>query len=427
MKIETLLRKEIGLNPESIGKNKIASDIRRCMAELGIRDEEAYVGLLQTSTVALEKLIEAVTVPETWFFRYRGAFDYLAADVRDRGSAAVGQRALRILSVPCASGEEAYSIAMTLLQAGLSPGQFHIDAADVSRKMLADAERAVYGKNSFRGKDLAFRKRFFLDRKDGYELLPEVKETVRFIHGNILAPFFLSGKDPYDVIFCRNLLIYFEPAAQCRTAGVLSRLLKENGRLFTGHAETGLFTDGPFLPVRQSGVFAFHKQSAGLRDAAKKNAKRIGGASDVKDPHRSPVHPVRVERKISSPWTDRTPAAETVPTPETPHGETLKKARSLADEGRLFEAAELCEALLKEDDTNTEATCLMGLIRLALKDDAAAEQYFDKAVYMNPDHYEALVHLALLKAHRGDRQGAQLLQQRAERAGMNPENRGVQI
>ena len=416
MKIETLLKKKIGLNPDSIGKKKIDSDVRRCMTAIGITDEKEYLELLQTSTAELEKLIETITVPETWFFRNRGAFDYLESHARKVWTTKNRNNPLRILSVPCATGEEAYSIAMTLLNAGVLSERFHIDATDISKKVLAGAEHAVYGKNSFRGKNLAFRSQYFTETDKGYRLLPEVKQTVQFICDNILAPFFLSNKAPYDVIFCRNLLIYFDPEAQQRAIRVLDRLLKKNGLLFVGHAETGLFADKRFSPVRHTGVFAFLKGASRIEGSVEKPNGAVNTSGMFTAPKKAvlprPSWP-KVSVTVSNPPLNRVRVASKAPETDP----NVKKARSLADAGKLFEAAELCETRLKDDNKDTEAYCLLGLIRLALDDDAAAEQYFNKAVYLDPNHYEALVHLSLMSEHRGDKESAFELQQRAERAG----------
>lgn len=416
MKIETLLKKKIGLNPDSIGKKKIDSDVRRCMTALGIADVKEYLALLQTSTTELEKLIETITVPETWFFRNRGVFDYLESHARKVWTPKNRNSPLRILSVPCATGEEAYSIAMTLLNAGVLSERFHIDAADISKKVLAVAEHAVYGKNSFRGKNLAFRSQYFTEADKGYRLLPEIKQTVEFICDNILAPFFLSTQAPYDVIFCRNLLIYFDPEAQQQTLRVLNRLLKKKGLLFVGHAETGLFADKHFSPVRHTGAFAFLKGASRIEGSVGKPNGAVNTSGMVTAPKKAvlprPPRPLKVSVTLSNPPLNRVRIASKAPKTDP----NVKKARSLADAGKLFEAAELCETRLKDDNQDTEAYCLLGLIRLALDDDAAAEQYFNKVVYLDPNHYEALVHLALMREHRGDKESAFDLQQRAERA-----------
>ncbi len=386
------------------------------MAAIGLTDEEEYLALLQTSTAELEKLIETITVPETWFFRTRGAFDYLESHARKVWTTKNMNNPLRILSVPCATGEEAYSIAMTLLNAGVLSERFHIDATDVSKKVLAGAEQAVYGKNSFRGKYLAFRSQYFTETDNGYRLLPEVKQTVEFICDNILAPFFLSTRAPYDVIFCRNLLIYFDPEAQQRAIRVLDRLLKKKGLLFVGHAETGMFADKHFSTVRHTGVFAFLKGASRIEGSVGKPNGAVNASDMSTAPKKAvlprPPRPLKVSVPVSNPSSHRVRVASKAPETDP----NVKKARSLADAGKLFEAAELCETRLKDDSKDTEAYCLLGLIRLALDDDAAAEQYFNKAVYLDPNHYEALVHLALMCEHRGDKESTFDLRQRAERA-----------
>jgi chemotaxis protein methyltransferase WspC len=416
LNIETLLKKKIGLNPDSLGKKKIDSDVRRCMAAIGVTDEKEYLALLQTSTAELEKLIERITVPETWFFRNRPAFDYLESHARKEWAPKSRNNPLRLLSVPCATGEEAYSIAMTLFNAGVLPERFHIHATDISKKVLAGAEDAVYGKNSFRGKHLAFRSRYFTETDKGYRLLPEVKQSVQFSRDNILAPLFLSDQAPYDAIFCRNLLIYFEPEAQKQAVRVLDRLLKKQGLLFVGHAETGLFTGKHFSPVRHAGVFAFLKDPSRMGVSAKKskNEKETPGVftapKKIKLPH--PPRPLKISATVSKPVLKRVPVAPKAPVTDP----NIRKARTLADAGRLFEAAELCETRIEDDNKDTEAYCLLGLIRLALDDDTGAEQYFNKAVFLDPNHYEALVHLALMCEHRGDKESTFDLRQRAERA-----------
>src|SRR5262249_53683940 len=141
------------------------------------------------------------------------------------------KKRLRILSVPCASGEEPYSIIMALLDAGLQVEQFDVQGADISPRSLARARAAVYGRNSFRGDDLGFRDRFFKQTRDGYALEPRVRDAVRFFEGNLLSAQFLTDSQTYDFVFCRNLLIYLDPVNRARVLNKLAGILAPSGVL----------------------------------------------------------------------------------------------------------------------------------------------------------------------------------------------------
>ncbi|NEM46493.1 MAG: chemotaxis protein CheR, partial [Xanthomonas perforans] len=130
-----------------------------------------------------QALVEAVVVPETWFFRYPESFAALVNLARERSTHLAGARPLRILSLPCSTGEEPYSIAMALLDGGLPGDGFRIDAMDISEVNLQRAERALYGRNSFRGDDLSFRDRHFAVTPEGFELRSQVRRKVRLLAG----------------------------------------------------------------------------------------------------------------------------------------------------------------------------------------------------------------------------------------------------
>ena len=130
--IEALLRQKIGLDANSIGSRTIARAVEQRQIACGLPDRAAYLRHLQTVARELEELIETVVVPETWFFRDTEPFVYLNQYVRSEWLKA-NFSILRVLSVPCSTGEEPYSIAMTLLDSGLNPTQFCIDAVDVHK------------------------------------------------------------------------------------------------------------------------------------------------------------------------------------------------------------------------------------------------------------------------------------------------------
>ena len=178
--IENLLRRTIGLDSASIGSSLIGQTVRMRMQSRGLTKFEDYGKYLQATPAELNELIEAVVVKETWFFRDKEPFTVLARLVLTEWLPAHPATPLRLLSVPCSTGEEPYSMAMALLDAGLPPERFRIDAVDISSRALETAKHAVYRKNSFRGQARGYRERHFQPAADGYLLNQSVRDRVRF-------------------------------------------------------------------------------------------------------------------------------------------------------------------------------------------------------------------------------------------------------
>ena len=258
--IESYLRSNAGLDPDAT-PGMVSRAVDRILAEKQITDPSEYLQLLKGSDSELETLLEQVLVPETWFFRYPESFHLLRRYAAEQSrQIKVSHQKLRILSVPCSSGEEPYSIAITLLEAGLQPEQFLIDAADLSKRSLMKAKSAIYSENSFRGQDLLYRDRYFHMEAGLFRLNERLRKLVKYSLWNVLKEPPKEIKSRYDIIFCRNLFIYFHPAAQTRMKGVLSQLLAPNGLLFAGHAEAGLLLNPEFRPVPPMKAFAHRKQ-----------------------------------------------------------------------------------------------------------------------------------------------------------------------
>ncbi|MBV8260004.1 MAG: methyltransferase, partial [Paraburkholderia sp.] len=198
---------------------------------------EAYWERLMTVQAERQTLIDSLVVPETWFFREREAFAALARLAAKRLAARPGE-VLRVLSAPCSSGEEPYSAAIALLDAGLTHDQFAIDAIDISARSIAAAACGTYGRNAFRGDSLAFRERYFESAPGGWRIAVTVRRTVTFERANLFE-WLAQHPVRYDFIFCRNVLIYFDRAAQDRAMGLLRARLADGGMIFVGPAETG--------------------------------------------------------------------------------------------------------------------------------------------------------------------------------------------
>ena len=254
-----LLKRKMGLDSRSIGAAAVERAVRHRMSATGVDDERDYLMRVQASPAEMQLLIESVVVPETWFFRYPESQQAMAQLACERlfGAGAADERVLRVLSLPCSSGEEPYSIAMALLDAGVPASRFQIDALDISERVVQFARRGLYGRNSFRGDALDYRDRYFTETGDGHQLSAQVMERVRFQSGNLFDAGLLAHAPAYDFVFCRNLLIYFDQATQERAVQVLRRHTREDGVLFVGPAETSLLTARRLPPVAMPHCFAF--------------------------------------------------------------------------------------------------------------------------------------------------------------------------
>jgi len=410
--LENLLKTSMGVSVKSIGAPTIARAAQERLLACDLADLDAYLEHVQASATELQALIEAVVVSETWFFRDHLAFAALASLARERWLPEHNDGVLSLLSLPCSTGEEPYSMAMALLDAGFPADRFRVDAVDISARNLAQGTRAVYGQNSFRGAALGFRDRHFGATADGYRLSAIVRRQVRFQQGNLFSADFLPGVGIYDVIFCRNVLIYFDRPTQDRAIAVLSRLLRANGVLFVAPAETGLPASHGFVSTNEPQAFAFRRVAvhppAPNRKAA--HPTKLARGRPIAQ-GRSPLHvapPKAVTRTVAV-------VAAAPPARSADLASDLDGATSLANQGHFVEAAICCEEHLRRSGPSAIAFYLMGLMRDATGNHSEAAAYYRKALYLDANHYDAQIHLALLMEKQGDSAGAQVLRNRAGR------------
>jgi chemotaxis protein methyltransferase WspC len=416
---EGLLRAHIGLDVASVGPELIARAVHERRLACQLEDSNAYWEHVSSSATERQELIEAVVVPETWFFRHREAFAALVQHAHEH-SRSQPDAQLRLLSVPCATGEEAYSMAIALLEAGMPEQRFAIDAVDISARGLERACHAVYGNNAFRDPDLGFRDRHFEAVGRSYRLSGRVQRAVKFQQGNLLSLDAVLGATRYDVIFCRNVLIYLDATAQRRALHALRDLLNEAGQLFVGPAETSVVSSATFVSTRVPLAFAFRKgQPRG------ESARRAGSApivalpsEGVKLARRAPALNVPSKPRVVQAPPRLSHAASAPASNASAH---LQRVAELADRGHLIEAARLCTEHLALHGPSARLFYVMGLLREAAHDPEQAAALHKKALYLDPDHGEALIHLALLVEKQGDAAAAERLRRRARRV---PPTRG---
>jgi chemotaxis protein methyltransferase WspC len=405
---EDLLRDWIGLDATTIGQASVARAVRDRMAAVGTTDIDAYVAAIRADPAERDRLVEQVIVAESWFFRDRQVFDFIA-NLAATVAGIPGRSPVRVLCAPCASGEEPTSVAMALLDTGLAPTQFVIDAIDVSHVALERARRGRYSANAFRNADASYRDRWF--RMDGSAAVLDerVRGCVRYAWANVLDKGFADGRDPYDVIFCRNLLIYLTPEARATVERTLDRLLRPDGVLVLGAAEPPIMR-GDWIPAGSASVFALRR---GVHVPAS------GGRATVAARPAMPMPTTTTPRGgTASARTPVAPAVAVGPAADAPAptvADVLERAGALANARRHLEALELCEQARPGLPPSPELFFLMGMLHQSLGDGDRAEGCFHKTLYLEPAHEDALLALALLARQRGDLRMAETYRQSAAR------------
>ncbi|WLH86090.1 protein-glutamate O-methyltransferase CheR [Pseudomonas sp. FP2338] len=398
------LKDRIGLDVASVGEAIIERAVRQRSQTVQAQTAQEYWQHLQSSHDEQQALIEAVIVPETWFFRYPESFVTLARLAKERLAAIKQMRALRILSLPCSTGEEPYSIAMALLDAGLAPHQFKVLGLDVSPLSVERAKRGVYGKNSFRGGDIEFRERHFSEQPDGFHIAERVREQVRLQVGNLLDPALLANEPSYDFVFCRNLLIYFDQPTQKQVFDVLKSLTHEDGVLFIGPAEGSLLGRHGMRSIGVPQSFAFSRHAEPVKP------EPVFVPLPIPQRSAAPIPP--------KPRPFSTVSAQVVPikAPHSDAGDLLSRIATLANEGKSAEARAACEQYLSNHPPAAQVFYWLGLLSDVAGSALEAQSYYRKALYLEPQHPQALMHLAALLESQGDSAGARRLQARAARS-----------
>ncbi len=424
--IAAMLRDRIGLDHETLGGESLRRALWRRMEVCGVDDGDDYAERLLRDEAEFDELVEELLVPETWFFRDVEPFIWLRQFVKDWNRSDASGEPLRVLSVPCSTGEEPYSIAMTLLDLGLAPEQIRIDAVDLSQRALNKAAKGKYSKSSFRGEESRFsdlRDRFFRRSGNRYRMIGQIRTAVRFRRANLVARDFLAAEPVYHLIFCRNVLIYLHAEARRQVLARLHQLLAPDGFLYVGHVEARVTAEGPFRGLGGEFPFAFRPlasdsldRTAGPADDAEKPLQRgeVRSRATVVSPVRSGATTVSPIHGQDARGTQRGQDARGSRRESV--ADLLATARDAADSGRLDQATVICEKLPAERPASADVFCLLGLICRAGGKLEEAKTHFQKSLYLAPRHHEALVHMMLLAQQRGDEKLAANFRRRAEQA-----------
>ena len=250
---EDLLRKKSGLaiTPEKIYllESRLLPIVQKYKIQGGLE------GLVQkmrfTDDINFQRIvIEAMTTNETSFFRDSTPFQRLKEDILPYfANKKSTQKTLKILSAACSSGQEPYSIAMLLREyPALAGWNFEIIATDLSLDILKQAQSGVYSQFEVqRGLPIQMLVKYFTQQGNSWVIKSEIKNMVIFKEMNLLENF--AGLGLIDIIFCRNVLIYFDVPTKVKALATLKRVIKPDGVLFLGGAETVIGVSDAFKPV----------------------------------------------------------------------------------------------------------------------------------------------------------------------------------
>ena len=428
----------MGMHFPPARRRDLEQGVRRAAPEFGFDNLESCVRwllLTPLSKTQVEILASYLTVGETYFFRDGKSFEVLEGRVlpeliRTRSAA---ERYLRIWSAGCASGEEAYSIAILLRRMipDIKDWNITILATDINPSFLHRASVGAYGEWSFREVPSWTKERYFRKTTDGrYEILPGIKKQVTFSYLNLAEdsyPSLMNNTNAMDIIFCRNVVMYFSRQKQKEVVLKLHRCLVEGGLLISSPSESSAELFAPFHQVHCPGVTLYQR---GAEETLRAECLALG---EPLSHHPSvPLPPViepavRPDDAVAGPSLATPPsvgAAESA----TPHPDDLYEeahesfergryfdaeenirmllagdgdhapalalfARLHANMGRLPDARELCERAIAEDKLNARYHYLLSSIleEMGLAEEAGSS--LKRALYL--DHNFVLAHFAL--------------------------------
>lgn len=377
------------------------ADLAALLDERADGSPASYLDHLETRPGGERAVLAArLTIPETYLYRHVEQFRAVAEVAVPHRAQATGPR-LSMLSAACATGDEAYTLAMVARDA-LPPGwTVQVTGVDLNPDVLRLAERGRFSAWAMRATPERARRRWFHADGDAMVLDDEIRRTVRFVDANLLdddprwwAP------DAYDVIFCRNAVMYLTAEHASAVVRRLVAALKPGGFLFLGHAETAYGrVDG--LDLRHShGTFYFQR---GVGRSAETIAPTpvIPEKRTAETPAQSPTEAalglLREERFV-----DALALVAEEPGPEA----SLLRAVLLTDLDRLPEAEAQCRRMLDANGLDAGAHYLLAVCREGAGDPEAAESHARTAAYLDPGFAMPRLRLGLLARARGDHKAA---------------------
>ena len=389
------LHANVGLEPESLGVRVIGYCLNDLAREFPGRSNAAIALSAQHDAEVFSRVVAHFSVNESWLFRNPEQFAQLRVFAQTR------TRPLKVLSLPCACGEEPASIAITLQEAGVPLGDFCIVAGDLDGEALTKARKGSFPLSAFRG--AIPDSRWFEQHDQHYILSPSLLARIEYRQLNVLDPGLFSGllhAELFDVIFCRNLLIYLHPEARNQVLQLLRRIAAPGALVCTGTAEPVLNFDAAVKSI----ALTTPPMSPSSIAAASRN-------SSAAQPKFTPTISPATDMLASSAAEVSTPEPNTAGVWKT----RLATIEQIANDGNLNSACARLDQLLQETPTYAEAWYLRGVLASAQNDLARAEMALERAAYLDPSHAATLRLRAELARRVGDNDHADRLRARLKR------------
>jgi chemotaxis protein methyltransferase CheR len=412
-----LIRERSGLTIGTDHQRGFAEMVQDAMAAAGATDVNAFCRRLSTDTAAFRTFLNRLTINETYFFREPAHYDLLIRRILPALIAAKGETEdIGILSAGCATGEEAYTIAMVLTERYESPfseKRFRIHGVDIDTDAIRKAEAGVFGPRSFRVLDRRYIDRYFTETGGGrYAIAEDLRRAVRFHTCNLLETPYPQVLSNMDIIWYRNVSIYFDPEIQKRIFENLARILNTPGYIFVSSTET-LSNDFRLLQlVEMDGVFLFYKEPPGLEIVSAppprpalspvKTGRRATDAPSAKTQRPHPVsrqksEPAAEPNAKKDTNVNRPPAtASSPPEPGEMQNRLYQEALSLAETKQYEAALSALDRLFTLNKQFPPAQTLMASILINQKRFDEAQTLCLSAVETDPLCHEAYFFLGMI-------------------------------
>ncbi len=388
------LRERAGLDYSGDRITLFAFTLRHRLHRLNIPTVQEYIQYLQHHEEEWQALINAVSVLETSFFRQREYFQAIVHHVLPTLHRTYpADKPIQIWSVATATGEEAYTLAMAAWESGIAPQRpVVVWATDINTDALAIARKARYTESRIRRLPEPWVKKYLIHNPDGtYTPREEIRRLVRFRAYNLLT--LLSGSVPFpplrmDIIYCTNVLIYFNRHTTQELIRALADLLSPQGVLFIDRAITYL-TGGILQRVRWQNAIAFRPLAAATPH------RRPRPVATRTDPHRSPQRASRPHRKPHH-------TAKADPATSSTSAPSFTYIQHLVNANRLLEAEQALQQWLNEHPSDYRAHFLMGRLYQMRDNIDKARYHYKRALILHPTLSAAYLELANLHRREGE-------------------------